>query len=53
MNDDLDVAGAFDAMHGALADLVALKHERRLGREDAQAAMAAIRKIDGVLRILS
>lgn len=53
MNDDLDVAGAFDAMHGALADLVALKHEGRLGREDAQAAMAAIRKIDGVLRILS
>lgn len=52
MNDDLDLPGAFDAMHAALADLVALKNEGRLGREAAATASAEIRKIDEVLRIL-
>ncbi len=52
MNDDLDVRGAFDAMHSALSDLVSMKTDGQLARADAETVLSAIRKIDGVLCIL-
>jgi len=47
MDDDLDVKGAFDGLHGALAELEDLKPV------EASAIMRALREIDGVLRVIS
>ncbi len=52
MNDDLDVQGAFTEVGRSLERLVERKARGDVGDAQINAAMAAIKRIDGVLRIL-
>jgi cysteinyl-tRNA synthetase len=52
MNDDLNVEGAIDTVDENLADLVELKRNGELGREDCRRIRDALRRIDGVLKVL-
>ncbi len=49
MDDDLDVKGAFDGLHGALAEL----EFGDLKPAEASGIVNALREIDGVLRVIS
>jgi len=52
MDDDLDVRGAVDRIAGSLGELTARKARGRLAPEEAGAALAALRRVDGVLQVI-
>jgi cysteinyl-tRNA synthetase len=52
MNDDLGVKAAFDEIFGLISALHEFKKQGRLGLEDANSALANLKKIDSVLQII-
>ena len=52
MNDDLDVAGAFDRIHEILSRLLSLKPDGRLGFPASSSLREKLERIDTVLQIL-
>jgi cysteinyl-tRNA synthetase len=52
MDDDLDVKGAVDGIAGSLRDLVDARARGDLTPGEAGAALAALRRIDGVLQVI-
>ena len=52
MDDDLDVKGAFNAIHAAVADLQGFTRNDKLSREDAQTALTELKEVDRVLQII-
>ncbi len=52
MNDDLDVRGAVDRIAGSLGELTDLQASGDLSPGEGGAALAALRRIDGVLQVL-
>jgi cysteinyl-tRNA synthetase len=52
MNDDLDVAGAFEAVHSRVGRLARMKSAKNLRLRDSRRAVKLLRRIDTVLQIL-
>jgi cysteinyl-tRNA synthetase len=52
MNNDLHVKKAFDAIFNIVSKLVALAKRGRVSREDAEEAMAVLKRIDQVLQVI-
>ena len=52
MDNDLDVKGAFDALHDSLGRLQRFSLDRELSRKDAEAAITDLRETDHVLQII-
>jgi cysteinyl-tRNA synthetase len=52
MDDDLDVRGAVDRLTGSLGELAARKARGDLSPEETAAALAALRRIDGILQVI-
>lgn len=52
MDDDLDVRGGVDRIAGSLGELAALQARGELSSGQAGAALATLRRIDGVLQVI-
>jgi cysteinyl-tRNA synthetase len=52
MDDDLDVKSAVDRIAGSLGDLTARKARGGLSPAEAGAALAALRRVDGILQVI-
>lgn len=52
MDDNLDVAAAFEAVCGVVSKLSVLVKKGKLGRTDVKAAVAGLQKADSVLQVL-
>ena len=52
MDDDLDVKGAFDALHDTFSGLHGFIQADKLSRKDAQAALTELKEVDRVLQII-
>jgi cysteinyl-tRNA synthetase len=52
MDNDLDVKSAFDSLYSVAVELQQLKHKEKLGMEDANSAVANLKKVNEVLQVL-
>jgi cysteinyl-tRNA synthetase len=52
MNNNLDVAGTFDAIYDLVKRLCGLADKEKLSVEDANAALSSLKRIDSVLQVI-